>query len=375
MKKQKKVLFVATVASHIKGFHEPYLKLLHDNGYKTYVASKDNLNDNDTINYCDKFIEIPIERSPYKLSNIKAIKELKKIINEEKFDIVHCHTPMGSVVARIATKEARKKYGTRVIYTCHGFHFYKGAPKLNWFLFYPIEKFLSKYNDTLVTINKEDYELARNKFKKRCSDIHYLPGIGVDSSKFILNMDQKEKDNLRKKLNISDTDFIIIYPARLCYDKNQSLLLQFMKKIDNNNIILLLPGRDEYKGNYQKYVKDNNIKNVLFLGERNDISKLLKISDLLIASSIREGFGINLVEALTCEIPVIAVNNRGHREIIKDGTNGFIIKNSIDDLINKFNLMYNNKDLYKKIKLNCVKSVEKYYLYNTLKIMKKIYKL
>lgn len=367
----KKVLYVATVDVHIRTFHLPYLKLLHDNGYEVHVAT----NGDEQFPNCDVKHQICIERSPFKLNNLKAIKQLKKIIEKEKFDLIHCHTPMGAVVTRLAANKARRKYGTRVIYTCHGFHFYKGSSFFNWLLFYPIEKYLSKYTDTIVTINKEDYNLAKEKFSKRCKDIKYLPGIGVDNSKFNYSISEKEKKQLFDELKLSEHDFIIIYPARLCPDKNQLLLINFIKELKNKNIKLLLPGRDEYNGYYQKYVKDNNIKNVYFLGHRADISKLLNISNLLIASSIREGFGINLVEALASHIPVIAVDNRGHREIVDDGVNGFIIKNNLEDLINKFNMIYNNTDLYNKLKANSYESVKKYFLDNSVKEMKIIYDL
>ena len=139
----KKVLFVATVPSHIRAFHQPYLKLFKENGYEVHVAC----NKKEDINNCDKIFSIPIERSPYKIGNIKAIKELKKIIDKENYKIIHCHTPMGSVVARLAAKQARKK-GTRVIYTAHGFHFFKGAPIINWLLYYSVEKYLAFSTNT-----------------------------------------------------------------------------------------------------------------------------------------------------------------------------------------------------------------------------------
>ena len=156
----KKVLFTATVDSHIIHFHIPYLKLFKDKDYEVHVVT----GEEGKIPYCNKKHIINIKRNPYNFKNINAINELKKIINKEKFDIIHCHTPMGGVVTRIAAKKTRIN-GTKIIYTAHGFHFYKGAPLLNWMLFYPIEKYLSKYTDTLITINKEDYELAKRKFK------------------------------------------------------------------------------------------------------------------------------------------------------------------------------------------------------------------
>ena len=148
----KKVLFTATVDSHILQFHLPFLKMFKENGYEVHVAT----NGDESIPFCDKKIKISFERSPFKINNLKAIGQLRKVINEEQYDIIHTHTPMGSVVTRLAAKQARKKNNTRVIYTAHGFHFFKGAPILNWLVFYPVEKWLAKYTDTLITINKED---------------------------------------------------------------------------------------------------------------------------------------------------------------------------------------------------------------------------
>ena len=185
---KKKVLFVATVDSHIELFHLPYLKMFKDRGYEVHVAT-----DSDKkIKYCNKKIKLPIKRSPFRFSNLKAIFALKKILKTEKYDIIHCHTPMGGVVARLAARKARRN-GTRVIYTAHGFHFYEGAPILNWLLFYPVEKWLSRYTDTLITINAEDFERSKAKFGKRCLDIQYIPGVGVDEKKF-----EKRKSRCRR---------------------------------------------------------------------------------------------------------------------------------------------------------------------------------
>jgi len=158
----KKVLFTATVDSHIMQFHLPFLKLFKEKGYEVHVATSGN----EKIPYCDVKHVVTFERNPIKINNLKAIKQLKKICEEEKFDIIHTHTPMGSVITRLAARESRKKYKTRVIYTAHGFHFFNGAPLLNWIIYYPVEKWCAKYTDTLILINHEDYNLAKEKFSK-----------------------------------------------------------------------------------------------------------------------------------------------------------------------------------------------------------------
>ena len=348
----EKILYVATVDIHIKTFHLPYLKMLHDMGYEVHVAT----NGKEEFPNCDKKHTICIERSPYKLNNIKAIKQLKKIIDKEKFDIIHCHTPMGAVVARLAAKNARKKYGTRVIYTAHGFHFYKGAPLLNWLLFYPIEKWLAKYTDTLITINKEDHELANKKFKNRCKNIEYIPGVGIDTKKFKIKLTEKEKNQLKKTLGLNNDDFVLTCVARLDKNKNQGFLIDVMEELvkEYNNIHLLLVGSDELNGYYQNIVKEKKLENnIHFLGRREDIPNILAITSIVVSASLREGLPVNVLEAFAAGKPVVALNCRGMKDLIIEGVNGYIL------LPSKFNKkikeLIDNKRKIKSISENNVK--------------------
>ena len=365
----KKVLFTATVDSHILHFHIPYLKLFKENGYEVHVAT----NGDEKIPYCDVKHKISFERSPFKLNNLKAIKDLKKVINEEQFDIIHCHTPMGSVVTRIAAMKARKN-GTRVIYTAHGFHFYKGAPILNWCLFYPVEKWLSAYTDTLITINKEDYELAKKKFKK-CKDIQYIPGIGVDENKFNVNMDESEKRKFKASLGIQETDFVLTCVARLDKNKNQGFLIDVTRELlkKYNNIHLLLVGPDELNGEYQKESEDVK-DNIHFLGFREDIPKILKITNVSLSSSFREGLPVNILEAICAGIPVVATNCRGNRDLITNGENGYLIEiNDKENFAKAIESIYLKKDnlMIEKNK----QEASKYELTSILEKMKKIYNI
>ena len=168
-----RALILASVASMIDQFNMQNIQLLLDNGYDVDVVC--NCKTGNTISderiqdmikrLADKgvpVIHVPIPRKISDVNGIKeSLKQVKKLCDENHYNILHCHSPIGSVVARQAAKSARKN-GTKVIYTAHGFHFYKGAPKKNWMIFYPIEKYYSKFTDTLITINKEDYEFAKN---------------------------------------------------------------------------------------------------------------------------------------------------------------------------------------------------------------------
>ena len=310
---KKKVLFVATVDSHIELFHLPYLKMFKEHGYEVHVAT----NSNKKIKYTNKKIELPIKRNPFSLANLKAVFRLKKILDKENYEIIHCHTPVGGVVARLAAKKARKN-GTRVIYTAHGFHFYEGASTLNWLLYYPVEKYLAKYTDTLITINDEDFELAKSKFKKRCQDIQYVPGVGVDEAKFEKRLDEKQKIALRKSLKIKGGDKVIMCIGRLDRNKNQGFLIKMMPELieKDKRYHLVLVGPDELRGRYQKLAENLGIiKNVHFLGVRNDISNLLQIADVAVSASKREGLPVNLIEAAMLGVPIVATDCRGNRDV------------------------------------------------------------
>lgn len=354
----KKVLFTATVDSHILHFHLPYLKMFKEKGYEVHVAT----NTDDTIPFCDVKHKVSFERSPFKINNLKAIKQMKKILLDNNFDIVHTHTPMGSVVTRLAYKKVRNKVNTRMIYTAHGFHFYKGAPLLNWLLFYPVEKYLSKYTDTLITINKEDYCLAKKKFRK-CRSVEYVPGVGIDIKKFDVNIQKSERNIIIEKFGLNKNDFILTCVARLDKNKNQGFLIDVMKQINltNKKIHLLLVGPDELNGIYQKKVGDDNVKNVHFLGRREDIPTILSISDIIVSASLREGLPVNIIEAFAAGKPVVVLNCRGMNDLIENEQNGFIISNNNSkSFIDCISLLENNKKMYDTICKNNISKASKY---------------
>ena len=369
----KKVLFTATVDSHILQFHLPFLKWFHENGYEVHVAT----NGDEEIPFCDKKIKVSFERSPLKRNNLKAIKKLKKVIMDEKYDIIHTHTPMGAVVTRLAAKKARKLYNTRVIYTAHGFHFFNGASKKNWLIFYPVEKYLSKYTDTLITINQEDYNLAKNKFKK-CKNVEYVPGVGIDEAKFNFDMSEEEKLNLRQSLGLNKDDFVMIYPAEISKRKRHIWLINTISNTlkENANLHLLLPGVDSLSGEAHSLVNSLGLQGQIhFLGYRKDIPKLLKISNLAISSANQEGLPVNIMEAMYIGLPVVASNCRGNRDLIFDNKNGFLVELEDSDRFAKCICeLSKNESLVKQFSNESKNMIKDYLLDKIMLDMEKIYK-
>ena len=368
----KKVLFTATVDSHIRQFHLPYLKWFKEHGYEVHVAT----NGNEEIPFCDVKYKISFERSPIKINNLKAIHNLKKIIEKEKFDIIHCHTPMGSVVTRVAAIKARKKYRTKVIYTAHGFHFFKGAPLINWIIYYPVEKVCARWTDCLITITDEDYKFAQKHLKAQ--NVEHVKGVGMDAERLRKELTQEEKDKFRKKIGIKKEDIVFSYIAELNANKNQILLIKIIQELkkEQPNIKLLLIGNGKFKKQYQQYIKDEKLENeVQLLGRRRDINELLSIANIYLASSKREGLPINVMEAMYKGLPIIATDNRGHRELIKNGVNGYICeKTDIQTFKQNIEKIWKDNKKINEIKEKNNILIKQYELKEVKRKMEEIYK-
>ncbi len=319
----KKILFVANVAKeHILKFHVPTIKHFKDNGWQVDVACSGE----DDVPFCDRQFRTSWKRSPFTPKTFRGIRELKKILNEEHYDIVYCHTPVGGLAARMASKKTRKN-GTKVIYFAHGLHFFKGASVVNWLTFYPIEKYLAHKTDVFFALNNEDYDFVKNDFCKSLI-VRQVPGVGADFSRLDVEDKAAIRAQYREELGIAPDAPVLIYVAELIKNKNQPMLVDTLRELrkEHPDAVLLLVGPEHDNGAVKDYVEKQGLQeSVRLLGWRSDIGKLMATSDIYVASSLREGFPINLLEAQYCGLPVVATKNRGHVTPIVHGENGFLV--------------------------------------------------
>lgn len=333
----KRALVVATVGRFFD-FEKNDIRLMKELGYEVHGATNMNLEEDDTLENFDIVKhQIDFARSPFSKQTIIAYKQLKKLLKTSNFDLIHCHTPVGGILTRLAARKYRKN-GTKVIYTAHGFHFFKGAPRKNWIIFYPLEKIFSRLTDVLITINKEDYERANKGFYAK--RVEYIPGVGIDVEKF--NSQNYDRTSKRNELGISDNDFVLLSVGELIQRKNHETVLKALAELPSEkkvNIKYLIVGKGDLDEHLKNMCKELGLTNVKFLGFRRDIPDICASADLFVFPSFQEGLPVALMEAMAAGLPVVCSNIRGNVDLINNGEGGFLYQ--CDDYIG-FSIGINN---------------------------------
>lgn len=316
---RKKFLIVAHYSRFLVQFEMNNVKILQDMGYEVHYAT--NYQQEDMYADAPQRIrnagvilhQIDFVRSPYQISaNIKAYRQLKDLMAKEQFDGVHCHTPMAGVLARLA---ANATHTRPVLYTAHGFHFYKGCPIQNKLIYETAERFMARYTDALITINEEDYQAAKT-FALR-GKAYKIPGVGVDVEK-IQNM-QVDRAEKRKEFGIPEDALVMISVGELNDNKNHITIINAFMKSNLPNSYYIICGEGDLKEHLHKVIEENGMgERILLLGFRTDIIELLKSSDLFLFPSKREGLPVALMEAMAVGLPCIASKIRGNVDLLPE---------------------------------------------------------
>lgn len=336
----KKALMVSTIIEFLSSFEINDIKILQSMGYEVHCACncKNYTDKNRVKSLIDTGVvthHIPFARSPLKKTNILAYKALKKLIKSERFDLVHCHTPVGGVLGRMA---AHRNHVPVIMYTVHGFHFYDGAPFKNWIIFYPIEKWLSCYTDVLITINREDYKRAKTQFHAK--NTVYVPGVGVDTKKF---GEHYIEVKIRKELGIGEDDIMLLSVGELNENKNHETVIRAMTKC-KDRVFYVIVGQGRKREQLEVLIRELGLEErVKLVGYRNDVVDFYKAADAFVFPSFREGLSVSLMEAMASGLPVICSKIRGNTDLIDEGKGGFFfdpsevydVAKSIDRLFGK----------------------------------------
>jgi len=364
-----KILYVSTISNTINAFMIPHIKMLFEQGHHVDIACNIQREiDKGLVELGCRVHDISFSRSPLNKTNLKAYQNLKKLIVDQKYDLVHTHTPVASAITRLVCKNIK---GTKVFYTAHGFHFHKGAPLKNWLIYYPLEKWLAKYTDTLITINKEDYERAKSKFKAK--RVEYIPGVGLDIDKFRnVVVDKADK---RQELGLPEDAFIVLSVGELNKRKNHEIIIRAIEKLKNPDIHYVICG----KGPLESYLNNLAVeigigKNVHLLGYRPDVPDIYKVSDVFVFPSYREGLPVSIMEAMAAGLPVVCSNIRGNSDLIEYGKGGYLVSPSdVDEFAKRIKELRTDSSLRSKFVTFNQKNIQKYSLFNAIGKLVSIY--
>lgn len=320
----KKALIVTRVSGFVPQFEMNNVKILQEMGYEihyaanyeTVVYGKDN---HRLLNTGIKQHHIPFGRSPLSRDVWRNYNQLKQLMLEQDFDLIHCHMPMTGVLTRMAAKKVRKvtKKEVPVLYTAHGFHFYKGAPWKNW-LYYFVEKYYARYTDCLILINEEDYERG-SRFEVR-GKVERIPGIGMKPLP-----EEEEPVDVCAKYHIPKENKIVVSVGELTARKNHLVMLKAMDRFRRVPLTYIICGTGPLQQELEKQIGEMHLQGkVILAGYCEAIGDVLRQADIFAFPSLQEGLPVAVMEAMQAGLPVVALDIRGNHDLIEDSSGGFL---------------------------------------------------
>lgn len=377
----KTVLMLATTAAMIEQFNKDNILILEEMGYEVHVAGNFQVGNPISekrleafkewiVEHHGKWFHIPATRKPTDMKhNVDAYIKVIHLIQEYHYEFIHCHTPIGSVIGRLAAHKTH----TKIIYTAHGFHFFKGAPLINWILYYPVERFLSRWTDMLILINKEDFNRAKKSFHAKRTE--YIPGVGVDTEKYRQNTLNSETRRMkREELGVNEDEVLILSVGELIKRKNHMVAIEAISKHHSRKIKYAICGKGILEEVYRSRIKEMGLENkVLLLGFREDICELCNAADIYLFPSKQEGLSLALMEAMAAGLPIVASNIRGNADLI-DKEGGYLVKcDDVNQYVNAIEKIAENPGKQVSMGTHNLESVEKYNIKLIREIMKKRY--
>ena len=379
--KQQKVLIVASVVSFIEWFNKENVDYLNKTRQcELHIACNfDYMEDTDeerTRAYINKIKSegvilhnIHFARSPFSSQNIDCYKQLKAIINENHFDLIHVHTPTVSILTRLAARKARKE-GTTVMYTCHGFHFHNAAPKKNWMMFYPMERMMSRFCDYIVTINKEDFNRAKTF---HAPNVRYIPGVGVNINR--IHDCKIDKKAYKREIGVPEDCVLILSIGEMIERKNHEVIVRALAEVQNPNVYYAICGKGPLRDYLEQLAKELGVGDrVKFLGFRKDIPELCNTADISAFPSRIEGLGLAGIEAMAAGVPLVSSNVHGILDYVIDGKTGYALDpEDVDGFAKAISKLADDENLRNDMAANCWNAVAPFEIDNALRVMWGIY--
>ena len=372
----KKALIVTNLIGFVS-FLWNDIQTLQNLGYEiTFAANGDVIKNEDNHEKLAKagvrFVQLDFaSKNPLAGQNIKAYSEIEKLLSEERFDLIHCHTPIAGLITRWAARKCRKK-GTRVIYTSHGLAFTKYASKKEWLMYFSAEKIASLFTDTIITINQDDFENAK---KLCCKDVRKINGVGVDTAYYHdVNVDV---DAYKAKLGLPADKIMVLSVGEISDRKNHQIIIKALGSLQTKaDYIYVICGR-EVDGSglaerLQRLAQEQGVA-LYLLGHRSDIPEIMHCSDIGAIPSVREGLGLAGIQSLCAEVPLVGTDVQGIKEYIIDGVSGYLCEPYDETGYAEAILKLSDQEHRNALKRNCFEITRKFDVSVSKRQMEEIY--
>lgn len=327
-----KILHVCAVGFTVKNLLLPQINFLLDKGLEVEIAcaAGDTVAELQELGYT--IHAFPIERKIAPLSNLRSIVAMVRLMKHHRYDLVHVHTPVASVLGRVSAKIAGIP---RVVYTAHGFYFHDNMPPQKYRFYHQVETISGWLTDKILTQSREDLETAKRTNLCPPDKLSYL-GNGIDLYRFSSDrLCSKRQSELKLQLKIPVSAFpVLAMTGRITEEKGYLELINALSILQKDfpSIHLVIIGgqleseRDAFQAKLHRLILDRRLEShVTFTGFRSDVPEVLGLVDLFVLPSYREGLPRSILEAMAMSLPVVATDIRGCREAIEDGETGLIV--------------------------------------------------
>ena len=326
---------VTTLPCTLNSFLLPFAAYFRSIGWQVDAMSCGISSDSKCQQGFDRVWDVEWSRNPLDPRNLLGTPgKIREIVLREKYNIIHVHTPVAAFVTRYALKDLRDRLKCKVIYTAHGFHFFKGGNSLKNTAFINLEKSAGKWTDYLVTINHEDKSAALEYGLVAPNHTHYMPGIGVDLKYY--NRDTVSDSavaDVRQKLGIGKDTPLLLSVAEFTARKHHVDAIEAFAKLARRDVHLALAGTGPLMAKMKQLATELGvIDRIHFLGNRSDVPVLMKAACANILVSDQEGLPRCVLESLALEVPTIGTKIRGTQDLLEGGCGLLVDVGDVDGL-------------------------------------------
>ena len=305
----------------ISNVSRPCLKAALDMGYEVYLGT--NRDDPEEL-----ACELPVKkfdshtyRSLTAFSDNKtAYRNLCRVMDGAEISAIHCNTPIGGMIGRLCAKKYRVE---KVIYTAHGFHFYKGAPLFNRTILKWAEQLMAHWTDAIITMNREDFEAAKKFRLRRGGKVYLVHGVGITLADY--EGVSSCREDKRRELGLAQDDIALISMGDLVPRKNYPVAIEAIAKANNPHLHYFICGRGQELENLKQLAADLGVSDQIhFFGFRTDVKELLAASDIFLFTTKQEGLPRSMMEAMASGLPCVVSAIRGNVDLIENGKGGYL---------------------------------------------------